>query len=250
MKKFVPLIIGLTVVGIVIGAFCFFAAKNEEAANAKWFYTTSRASVDSQWRRLPSGSVCVRMESYETYEFELDFDACVTFAEKGFVERGEALPYETCRAFGEKSRAQLECILKAEVPLIAEYSREYQKQEEAWEKRREAMKKAHEAEEKAQEAKRKIADKAITPTILKSIAVLRPNSDTERRQAAIYVSCNYDDGTAGYRVSLGEYVKASQKGVRRVEERFIDGRQAICNQLQADEDEEWLDDDGGDGPGR
>lgn len=46
MKKFVPLIIGLTVVGIVIGASCFFAAKNEEAANAKWFYTTrGRAST-------------------------------------------------------------------------------------------------------------------------------------------------------------------------------------------------------------
>lgn len=240
MKKFVPLVIGLMIVGIVIGAFCFFSAKNEEAANAKWFYTSSLARSYPP-AGYPPSIVCAHRESYDTYAFDSDFAACVRSIEKALVEQGEVLPYDTCQAFREKSREQLDCILKAEAPLIAKYNREAQE-------RREAEMKAYEAREKAREAKEKMADKAIASTILKSIAVLHPSSDTERRQAAIYVSCKYGDETAGYRVSLREYTKASQKGVRRIEERFIDGRYAICNQLEADDDEEWVDGDGGDHP--
>jgi len=237
LKKLVPWIIGLVVLlTAVIGTINFFSAKQEEAKLVKWFASTQRYyghTKRSQFEDYYYGSSsverCVKPTGgswSEDFQFVDDFNECVKTAEQRMVPLDAKLPSEACFALPEKSRQALECIVAAERPVLIEKAKRDQEEQDAADAKREA-------ELKAQEAKEKAADKAITPAVLSAIAAQHPNSDTERRQVAIVVSCKYDDRTAGYRVSLSEYTKASQSGVNDVVERFDDGRYAICNQQQA-----------------
>ncbi|MEO5948845.1 MAG: hypothetical protein ABIP74_00390 [Candidatus Saccharimonas sp.] len=252
MKKFVLLIVGL--VFLATSTAGCSAVSAEESANAKWFSQTLREgsrlanAKDSQGydheKEFPANH-CVQQGWYDQpWLFEDHFNSCVELAEAAIIHSAPNFPSQACMTMPEKSHQQLQCIYDAEFPVVKALS---ERRRDEWEKKYKQDEKEAAAME-VQEAKEKAADKAITPTILKAIAVYHPNSDAERRQVAIYVSCKYDDHQAGYRVSLREYTKASQKGVRDAEERFDNGRYAICNQSATDGDDpdpEWVDDDGG-----
>jgi len=239
LKKLVPWIIGFVILlTAVIGTINFFSAKQEEAKLAKWFASTQRYYGHTKYSQIEdyyygSSSVerCIKPAGgswSEDVQFVDDFNECVKTAEERMVPIDAKLPSEACFAMPEKSRQALECIVAAERPVLVEKAKRDKQEQDAADAKREA-------EQKAQEAKDKAADKAITPTILSAIAAQHPTSDTERRQATIMVSCKYDDRTAGYRVSLSEYTKASQRGVNDVTDRFDDGRYAICTQSQSED---------------
>lgn len=231
---------------VVLGIVCFGAWRghvDQQASDAAWFAEHTGASyirtADNSWWdgsldgwvSISNGydaSTCVKPAAYGRDARLADhFADCVREAEQDKSGDAADLPSAKCLAMSEGSREQLECIVAAEKPIAKERVRKARAESEKY-------RAEQEAEQKAEQAKRDAEDDAIRPTIRKAIEALHASTDTERRQAAITVSCAYDSDEAGYRVALEEYRKVSQRDID-ARDRFGAGRYAVCTQSSQDD---------------
>lgn len=210
-----PIGIGVAAVvalSLAIGIVGWITGRSAEQSRARDFY----------YYAPPVAAACVYHTTSGEVGFSRDFMMCVIRRE---YVRYRDTPSGVCMRFEEKSREQVWCIIDAE------NAAETRIQVGDLTRRVEAEQKAAQAERDAQRAKRDAEEKAIAPVIQKAIESLNPRDDTERRYAAISVSCKYTQEEAGYRVAYQAYAHASQKGVDAAR-RFEGGRYAICNENQ------------------
>lgn len=238
-KKWLPIGVASALVVLLIGIVALGsmqdANRNGGRGSAEEFGVSIR-NAETELERSFGIRTFLVAHACIRWEVDFDFDRMTQFA---FVDdftqcviKYEYEAYDVVPApsalcvekMAEKSREQLACI------IAAEKSSEAPRLEKEKRVRAERAR-AREAEQKAQRAKRDAEEKAIAPVIQKAIESLNPRDDTERRYAAISVSCKYTQEEAGYRVAYQAYAHASQKGVDAAR-RFEGGRYAICNENQ------------------
>ena len=214
-KSIVGIVTTVAVLGglALLGSWAFGRA--DEQARAQDFYYSAPGVAPR----------CVYQTTSGEFGFSDHFMMCVA--------RNEYIMYQdtpsgACFKYGEKSREQLQCIVTAEGQFEERARARAETESYVYEVQWRAE---QEAKAKAEQAKQAAAERAIAAKVHKAIAKLNPQTDQERRVAALVVSCKYTEDEAGFRVAYKAYARASQIGLDQYE-RFAHGRYAICNESQ------------------